>query len=65
MKIIEFHWRILKNLENNRIPSESYENHENHGIPFENHENHENHEILYENQENHENQRNCMRIIKS
>ena len=41
MKNIEFHLRIIKQIENLLISNENYENHENHIILYENHENHE------------------------
>ena len=54
-KIIEFHERRKKQINNHGIPLENYEHHENHRIPLENHENHYNFKTPHENYENNEN----------
>ena len=48
------HYKIIKSIENHRIPQENYENHENLGVSFENNENHENNITPLETYENHE-----------
>ena len=37
-QIFEFHWRILKNHENHKIPNENHKNHEHHRIECDNNE---------------------------
>ena len=54
MKIIKLLYKIIKSIENHRIPHENDENHENLRVSFENNENHENNITPLETHENHE-----------